>query len=402
MGRKCYGRGALVLSMGLAGCSLISAPVLAVPGSDGTPNEVSAEVAATPARGSDCIPDAPLTQPCRVLPNMTAEATRARWASEPEPLWLDGDTLTFVFEGDYEAVDVCCTVQMTMDRFTDTNLWVLSMRIPQVREVSMSYGFLPHGLWRLVHEGTWRGPAAAPAPPRSETLRGELKTDSLDSRHLGERRALTVYLPPERDPAVPSPVIYVADGQGVAGMASYLEPFILSGEVPPVVLVGLHSGPLRAEEYTGRAEPRSTVEDPEAAFLAHERFFVEEVMAWVEQGFNVSSSRGDRGVMGVSNGAVFAAAMALRHPRLLGHAMPFSCGACGQQYPTELPAGGPRFYFLAGLLEPSFHRSTARAVERLRNAGLEVTFRERRSGHDSLMWNEQFGDAVRWALGGRS
>jgi enterochelin esterase-like enzyme len=332
---------------------------------------------------------------------MTAEIVTARWVMESEPLWLDGDTLTFVFQGDHDAVDVCCTVQMPMTRFADTDLWVLSVRIPQVREVYMSYGFMPHGIWRLVHQGTWRGPGAAPSPPRSDALRGTIRTDSLDSKYIGERRGLTVYLPPERDPATPAPVVYVADGQGVAGMAAYLEPFILSGTVPPVVLVGIHSGLLRHEEYTGRAGPGSLGDDPEAAFLAHERFFIDEVMPWAERQLNVSGRREDRAVTGFSNGAVFAAAMALRHPELLGHAMPFSCGACGQQFPVELPATGPRFYFLAGLLEPSFHRATIRAAERLHEAGYEVIFRERRSGHDPLMWNEQFGDAVRWAFGER-
>ena len=101
---------------------------------------------------------------------------------------------------------------------------------------------------------------------------------------------------------------------------------------------------------------------------------------------------------------MWAAFQGVRHPDVFGVAIPFSCGVCGVAVPdSPVPASaGPaaRFYFLAGRLETRFHEQTLGAANRLRAAGYDAVFRERVAGHDDLMWNEQFVDALRWAFGG--
>lgn len=57
-----------------------------------------------------------------------------------------------------------------------------------------------------------------------------------------------------------------------------------------------------------------------------------------------------------------------------------------------------RFYVLGGRL-PRFLQATQAAAARLRAAGYEAPMHERVAGHDSVMWNELFGGAVRWAFG---
>lgn len=356
-------------------------------------------------QGGDCVPGVGPSRPCRVRRPWSEADLRARWAAEGRPAWADGDTLTFVYEAETTAVEACCTLQMPMSRLAGTGLWVLSARVPGLETATVEYGFLAEGSRRLDAMGTLRGPAAAPRPARSRVLQGTLRTDSLWSDALGERRAVTVYLPPGYNPSAArgTPTVYVADGQGVTTLAGYAEPLILAGEIPPTILVGLHSGPHRSEEYTSIPE-RSREADPmNPRFLAHERFVLEEVLPWAEREFGAASAPERRAAFGFSNGGVWAAFQGVRRPDVFGTALSFSCGACSVAVP-ERPApasSGPvaRFYFLAGRLEPSFLRSTRAASERLRAAGYEATMHERVAGHDSVMWNEQFGDAVRWAFG---
>ncbi len=357
-------------------------------------------------QGGDCTDASAGTRgarPCRARTPGSAADVRARWAAEGQPVWADSDTLTFVFEGAAEAVHACCAVQMPMSRFAGTDLWVLSVRVPDLSFATIGYGFRPEHAQRLQGTGTWRGLAAPAAPPTMRVLQGTVQTDSLWSAALGERRAVTVYLPPGRRPARPSPVVYVADGQSVAGLAAALEPFILSGEVPPTVLVGLHSGPFRGEEYTSISEATNEADDENPRFVAHERFVLDEVLPWAERTLGASARREERAAFGFSNGAVWAAFQGVRHPDVFGAAIAFSCGACGAPVPDEpTPASAglsARFYFLAGRLEAGFHRTTAAAAERLRSAGYEAPMHERVAGHDWVMWNEQFGDALRWAFG---
>lgn len=359
----------------------------------------------SPWQGGDCEPDAMPTRPCRVRHPWTEAGLRARWAEEGRPAWTDGDTLTFVYEREAPAVDACCTIQMPMSRLAGSALWVLSMRIPNLAVATIEYGFLPEGERRLEAMGSLRGPAAPPPPIRARTLQGTVRIDSLQSLALGERRALTVYEPPAHVPRLAGglPTVYVADGQSVGGLASYLEPFILAGEVPPVLLVGLHSGPHRSDEYTSIAERSREADLDNPRFVAHERFVLDEVLPWAERTLGASPERERRAAFGFSNGGVWAAFQGARHPEAFGAVLSFSCGACSVAVP-EAPApasAGPaaRFYFLAGHLEPRFLQATRQAADRLRRAGYESVMHERVAGHDSVMWNEQFGDAVRWAFG---
>lgn len=347
----------------------------------------------------ECGPDDALAGPCRARVQWTGAALRARWAAEAAPVWLDGDTLTFAYVGETSGVDACCIAQLPLSRLSGTDLWVLSARVARLDEAFFSYGFLRDRERALVERGSWRGPDAPDAPPKADTLSGTVRVDSLDSGALGERRAVSVYLPPGHDPSGEAPVVYVADGQAVEGLARQIEPLILAGDVPSVVLVGIHSGPRRGEEYTGIREDTGESDAQGAIYLSHERFFVSEVLPWAERTFGVSRQRERRVVYGFSNGSVFATAMALRHPDLFGAAIPFSCGVCRAAVPERLPDVHPRFYFLAGVLEPRFHQTTERTAAQLREAGFDAVFHERVSGHDSLMWDEAFPEALRWALG---
>jgi enterochelin esterase-like enzyme len=241
----------------------------------------------------------------------------------------------------------------------------------------------------------WRGSEAPPEVGQSDPLLGEIRTAQVESEALDETRDLSVYLPPDYDPEQTYLVIYMADGQSLPQFAPFLEPLIAAGDLPPILIIGVHSSfgspghDLRAEDYIPTMNPDR--------FAAHERFFTVEVRRYAETEFGAAADRAQRVVFGYSNGGVFAAAMGLRHPELYAHILAFS--------PGVLP-GSPRedsdlvadYYLVSGTLEPNFYRNTLTLKNSLENLGAVTEFKGRVAGHDQIMWQEEFPGAVRWAF----
>lgn len=333
----------------------------------------------------------------RVWRPVSAAELERRWADEGSPVWRDGDDLTFAHRAHAEEVRLVPGIQLPLWR-VEGDLWAVTVRIRDLARAAVTYGFVvAEEQASPLHRsspglGVWRGPDAPAPPPRAEPLRGELRRVHLDSRALGTRRGLTVYLPPGLGPEAPA--LYLADGESAPGFAAVLEPAILAGAVPRFALVGIHAAPstladdARGREYLPHADPRR--------FEAHRRFFMEEVPAWAERQLAVARDPACRAVAGYSNGAVLASALGCRNPDRIGAVIAFSLGLPPPLHPGRRPT---RHYLLAGTLEPGFRRATGRWAERLRAAGVEVEERVRVCGHDPLMWQEELPAAVRWAFG---
>src|SRR6185436_985024 len=111
---------------------------------------------------------------------------------------------------------------------------------------------------------------------------------------------VTVYVPPEP----PEAIVFSGDGQVISQWGGFLE----AADVAPTMIVGAH----RAADETLRLHEYSPGFDPER-FAAHERFFVEQVGAWVRSRFGVALSAERTAVFGVSAGGELALAIGLRH-----------------------------------------------------------------------------------------
>ena len=234
-------------------------------------------------------------------------------------------------------------------------------------------------------------------------LRGSIKTIAIESQALGARRKLTVYMPPNLVRGKASRVVYAADGERIERYARVLEPLILLGKVPPIVLIAAHSGgylggpdskgydtkkDLRAQEYFPGINSER--------FAKHESFFCSEVVAWAEREWNVSAEAKDRALFGYSNGARFVFEMAIRHPDRFGSVLAFSVPGGG---PITLPNAfktRTHFYLEAGTWEPQFQAYTSRLAETLRKSDVTALLRLRVGGHDEAIWR---GICRRAALG---
>jgi enterochelin esterase-like enzyme len=348
----------------------------------------------------------------------SADALLARLRAEGSPVWADGDAATFVFRGEADRAWVRLGGEpepRDLTRLPGSDVWSVRFEKPGLERGVFSFQVIWQGAGRPAEVDPagwrfWRGPKAPPAVEVHETLKGALDESEVASRALGSGRKVTTYLPPGHDRNRRSPVVYVSDGQGVKAFARVVEPMVEAGRIPPVVLVGVHSGgylgppPKGANDFDPKKDLRALEYIPSIdpmRFADHEAFFVKEVPAWAERRFGVSSDRKDRAVSGCSNGGRFAAEMAFRHPEVFGHA--FCLSVAGDAAKTLATRGDQpvRFHLAAGTWEPIFHRLTAKLADALKERGVEATFSSRVAGHDEAMWREEFAAAVARAFPSR-
>jgi enterochelin esterase-like enzyme len=314
-------------------------------------------------------------------------------------LIIDGEDISFLYRTlhrDTDKVFLCCGIQDYLNLLDeDTALWGLTVHVPRLDEAIIGYSFWEEKRGEFLSQSEyqiWRGENASPAPPKSDPVQGTIENRSIESEALNERRDLTIYTPPYHDSTETYPVIYLADGQSVWEFAKTIEALILAGDVPPMLLVGVHSGEYRAEEYV--PSMRSI------RFGQHEEFFTREVRLWAEETLGASTEASQRAVYGHSNGGTFAVAMALLHPELYGIAFPFSVSQNPFDTLTEAEIDPDlRLYFTAGTIETEFFENTQQLSETFAEAGAESHFSERVAGHDFIMWGEELYHAVNWAFG---
>jgi enterochelin esterase-like enzyme len=210
--------------------------------------------------------------------------------------------------------------------------------------------------------------SVADASDRTDPSKGSIKTVRFDSKSIGAKRTVKVWLPPGHDPARSYPVFYCCDGMLNVNM-KLVEPLISDGRIPPVIVVAILHGPnLRMQEY---------VQTGSKAFADHERWFVEEVLPWAEKEFGASRKREERIVFGSSNGGPFSLTMGARHPDLFGNvvgAMVYALNlARWKKDLPEQPKESQRYFLYAGNQDANGVRENALAEAVLKERGYSVT-----------------------------
>lgn len=339
---------------------------------------------------------------CRVPAAVGIDVAHARLEAERTVWWVDDGVFHVVARREGSAPSLCCTVQSAMERIGDApDLWSLSVRVEGIDAAILDVMIFAEGETGgppVDETPQWRGPNAPPAAEIGEVPAISLSTHTIESAALEETRIVEVYRPAGEGEM---PVIYLADGESTSMFAQTLEPLIARGAIPPVMIVGLHSGPsvmpddadvslIRHQEYlpgwAGEPQPR---------FIAHDRFLREEVMPLAES-LGASSRREDRAVAGYSNGAAWALAMATDHPDLFGKVMALSFGWTGESLSKMQQTRYGDVWIGAGTLEPPFHNVSQQASELLETRADRVRFDSRVAGHSPILWHDQFPAAALW------
>ncbi|HJZ60176.1 MAG TPA: alpha/beta hydrolase-fold protein [Gemmataceae bacterium] len=148
------------------------------------------------------------------------------------------------------------------------------------------------------------------------------------SRFLPHRRTLAVYLPPGYDleRARRYPVFYMHDGQNLFdaetafagvpwGCDEVAERLIRSGEVPPLILVGVANTPDRLHEYGPR---RSAIRRKEDRSHDYGRFLVEEVKPFIDRTYHTLPGPEHTAVGGSSMGGLVSLHLCKWYPGVFG------------------------------------------------------------------------------------
>ncbi|WP_374511590.1 alpha/beta hydrolase [Niveibacterium sp.] len=301
-------------------------------------------------------------------------------------MFRHGDTLDFHWRGAATAARVegaHGSYGIALHRLT-ANDWAASVRVPNLAALDERFSFVATSAGgEEVHETMqFSGPDARARAPQ----RRPVKALTLTSQHLPQGRQVNVWLPPGHSASRRYPVIYIADG--AAAFGDELLAAMQAGRLPAMVIVGIEADQAeRFSEYVDFPQREGIPSDP-ARFAAHERFVVETVMPWAESHFGASTEPGSRIVAGFSNGADWAAAMALRHPDLFGRAIVMSPIMVSQYAIPDVP--GARFDLSAGALEPPFARATACFAQRLNAKGAIVKLRWWPHTHATEQWLTAF------------
>lgn len=335
------------------------------------------------------------TPPYEVLPvEAGLKSLAVQLQGKDHGVWLEGDVLHFAAKGK-EPMQVTGGIQMPLQRVPETDLWIARLKMKGWDSALVGYAFLGPEFKPGIRFSFWRGDHAPPEPKRVVNPH-RLETIELESKALGEKRSVTVYLPPGATKDIPA--VVMADGVGARQWAMALEALILDGKVRPTAIVGIHSGSYRGDrskefdpKLDFRAREYLKAMDAER-FAAHLRWVTDEVLPELSKRFGISQRRQDLAVAGFSNGGAFAVTAAVTANRTFGAAIPLSVGI-----PTlgEKPDGPmPRFFFAAGKLEPGFLKGTSQAHETVKEWGAESEMETFVAGHDSLMWEIAFAKFV--------
>lgn len=264
--------------------------------------------------------------------------------------------------------------------------------------------------------------------PREGVPKGELKTVDFPSAILNNGREVTIYTPPNYDPAgAPYPLLILMDGEDYTSdipVPVILDNLRAAGKIPPVVAAFI--GNVAGDQPATRTKELSCY-SPFASFL------VKEVVPWIREHYRVTSLPGERIVGGVSRGGTAAVCAALEHPEEFGNVLAQSgffvykdrrwfknadpASAMDFESQVEMGwenygivmqriAGMPRlplrFYLDVGKFENDFHPSPLTANRHLRDVliakGYPVKYQEFAGHHSPANWRGTFPDALLFLL----
>lgn len=193
---------------------------------------------------------------------------------------------------------------------------------------------------------------SAQTPPMPQVSLGSLERLEVEPSNGLPARLIDVWLPPGYDPSHQHAVVYMHDGQSLFdagttwngqewGIDETLGELIESGEIPPVIVVGIwNAGPEhRHPEYFPQKPFKSLPDATQRALLAEGRsaegpqlfkgnvrsdrylsFLVDEVIPFIESRYPVSQQRSQRFIAGSSMGGLISIYAICEYPDAFGGA----------------------------------------------------------------------------------
>lgn len=340
------------------------------------------------------LPDGVLIE--RVARQPAAAELEKRLGNDIGMVWHEGDELTVACRSRAAQAFVGGGFEMTLWPVRDTDIRTVTVRVRDLDRAMLSLRVCevdePGNLDRArqIFHTVWLGPAAPPPPPRASAI---VQVHDVPSAALMLERRVHVSLPERR----PERIVYAADAMIFPEVVRALE---ADGVVAPTALVGIEPATreggsiARRWEYAYGANPDR--------YVAHRRFFTEEVPAWLEQTYGVGRlSRDHSLVCGGSAGGRYASELGVLDADKFGAVISLSSSVGAPILEFAWPNGTPPRYGLGvGTFEDPTGLTRAHQ-RRLESAGAETMCLEWAGGHDSLAWEVAFVELLRWCHGAR-
>ncbi len=342
---------------------------------------------------------------------------------------VEGQTVTFVWRGDVDAVNLRHWVyglesKNALTRVENTDLWYLTLDIPRNSRVEYKFE---------VHKGgtsTWiedprnpnraRDPFGANSVLQSEgyevpdwvhadaTARpGRLEPFEFNSKSLGGKRSGKIYFPARFRKTRLYPLLVVHDGSdylNFARMKTVLDNLIERLEIPDIIAV-FSDSPDRLREYANSEQ--------------HAKFLTEELLTDLNSRLPLLDRPQARCLMGASFGAVAAFSTAYRYPgvwgRLLLQSGSFAFSDIGKtnwrgplfdrvvefvnQVRSEPTAVSERVFVSCGVYESLIYENRS-LVPLLDSTSMQVKFVEARDGHNWENWRDRLREGLSWLFPG--
>lgn len=164
------------------------------------------------------------------------------------------------------------------------------------------------------------GPAAAPARPAEGPTPAAIgETFTIESKVLGEKRVINVYLPPDygKDANVRYPVLYMPDGglaEDFPHVVGSVDVSIKNAVIPPMIVVGVENTERRRDLVAITNTPEEQKAAPHAGGADNfRRFFREELKPYIAAHYRTTA---ESGLIGESLAGLFVIETFLLEPSL--------------------------------------------------------------------------------------
>jgi hypothetical protein len=254
-------------------------------------------------------------------------------------------------------------------------------------------------------------------PDRVSSLTGEIRQHlAFESKILGNKRNISVYLPPDYDKTRDRyPVLYMGDGQNCFdGATSYIpnqewradetaESLIRGKFVRPFIIVAIDNAqadraneylPTKSQGYGGRASD-------------YGKFLVTEVKPFVDRTYRTKTGPRDTALAGSSFGGIITSYLGLEYPGVFGRLGIFSPSVWfDNRVILKMVAAkakpGQRIYIDIGTKEGPFSTVEARQLrDAYAKAGYQLGrdlsyFEDAGAEHNERAWDHRFPSFVMW------
>ena len=225
--------------------------------------------------------------------------------------------------------------------------------------------------------------------------------EEVPSAILKLTRSCKVYLPPGYNELLSYPVIYCQDGNEFFTMgrvATIANQLILEEDIQPMIIVGVSvDRSRRTSEYSATGELNEK----------YKRFFIEELIPYMEQRYPIRGNTESRVIAGDSLGGTVSLHLTLDHPELFTKLISLS-GAffepSQKRIQQESDLSWLDMWMVVGLDETEVETSIGtydfvdlnrRTKTILEQANVQLDYRERSGRHVWGLWQSQLPEAIR-------